>query len=123
MSEKRRSLTANGNVLYQLKTPYRDGTTHVFEPPDFIARLVALVPEPRVNLSRFPGVFAPNSAHRARVTPAKRGTGNEAKAVDEGQLEPLDSQRRLSAYTDPRSVSDGYLTGRSWPILAYRTAT
>ena len=33
VSEKRLSLTAHGNVRYQLKTPYRDGTTHViFEP-------------------------------------------------------------------------------------------
>ena len=29
---------------------YRDGTTHViFEPVDFIAKLAALVPRPRVN--------------------------------------------------------------------------
>ena len=68
------SLTPNGNVRYQLKTPYRDGTTHViFEPLDFIARLAALVPKPRVNLTRFHGVFAPNSKQRARVTPARRG--------------------------------------------------
>ena len=47
----------------------RDGTTHVlFEPLDFIARLAALVPKPRVNLTRFHGVFAPNSQHRAQVT-------------------------------------------------------
>lgn len=33
VSEKRLSLTRGGNVRYQLKTPYRDGTTHViFEP-------------------------------------------------------------------------------------------
>jgi hypothetical protein len=50
-------------------------TTHViFEPLDFIARLVTLVPKPWVNLPRF-GVFAPNSTHRAQVTPAKRGNG------------------------------------------------
>nr|UGK56651.1 hypothetical protein [Escherichia coli] len=42
VSEKRLSLTRGGNVRYQLKTPYRDGTTHViFEPLDFIARLAA----------------------------------------------------------------------------------
>ena len=52
VSEKRLSLTPNGNVQYQLKTPYRDGTTHViFEPLDFVARLAALVPKPRVNLT------------------------------------------------------------------------
>ncbi len=66
----RRKLPISRSVRYQLKTPYRDGTTHViFEPVDFIARLAALVPKPRVNLTRFHGVFAPNSAHRARVTP------------------------------------------------------
>ena len=42
----------------QLKTPYKDGTTHViFEPLDFIARLAALVPKPSANLTRFHGVF------------------------------------------------------------------
>ncbi|MDW3816074.1 transposase [Klebsiella pneumoniae] len=51
-----------------------NGTTHViFEPLDFIAKLAALVPKPRVNLARFHGVFAPNSKHRVQVTPAKRG--------------------------------------------------
>jgi len=86
VSEKRLSLTANGNVRYRLKTPYRDGTTHViFEPLDFIARLAALVPKPRVNLTRFHGVFAPNSKHLALVTPARRGKGNKAKVSDEVQ--------------------------------------
>ena len=83
VSEKRLSLLSNGNVRYELKTPYRDGTTHViFEPLDFIARLVALVPKPRVNLTRFHGVFARNSAHRARVAPSKRGKGNKAGTAD-----------------------------------------
>jgi len=31
-----------------------------------IARLAALVPKPRVNLTRFHGVFAPNSQHRGK---------------------------------------------------------
>lgn len=94
VSEKRLSLTPNGNVRYELKTPYRDGTTHViFEPLDFIARLAALVPQPRVNLTRFHGVFAPNSKHRALVTPAKRGRGNRARVADEP---PTPTQRRAS---------------------------
>lgn len=84
VSEKRLSLTRGGNVRYQLKTPHRDGTTHViFESLDFIARLVALAPKPLVNLTRFHGVFAPNSKHRALVTPAKRGRGSKARVVEE----------------------------------------
>ncbi|MFT4862020.1 MAG: hypothetical protein ACI95C_001233 [Pseudohongiellaceae bacterium] len=78
VSEKRLSLTSTGMVRYELKTPYRNGTTHViFEPMDFIARLAALVSKPRVNLTRFHGVFAPNSKHRVHVTPAKRGRGRK----------------------------------------------
>ncbi len=34
---------------------------------------MALVPKPRVNLTRFHGVFAPNGKHRVLTTPAKRG--------------------------------------------------
>jgi hypothetical protein len=49
----------NGQVRYELKTPWRNGTTHViFEPLDFISRLVALVPKPRVNLTRVTGTVA-----------------------------------------------------------------
>jgi hypothetical protein len=44
---------------YQLKTPYRNGTTHVvFEPLDFMAKLAALIPKPKVNLTRFHGVMS-----------------------------------------------------------------
>jgi hypothetical protein len=44
VAEKRLTVNAQGKVVYLLKTPYRDGTTHVvFEPLDFIARLAALV--------------------------------------------------------------------------------
>jgi hypothetical protein len=54
-------LTSSGQVHYRLKTPYRDGTTHiVLEPVDFIARLAALVPPPRVHTAG----PAPPSARR-----------------------------------------------------------
>ena len=48
VSENRLSLTHQGKVRYQLKTPYRHGRAafgHViFEPVDFMAKLTALVP-------------------------------------------------------------------------------
>ena len=96
VSTKRLSLTRHGKVRYELKTPYDDGTTHVlFEPLDFIARLVALVPKPRVNLTRFHGVFAPNSKYRAWVTPARRGKGRKIKPLDEKQ-DQTPAERRAS---------------------------
>src|SRR5690606_5021220 len=65
VATERLSLTEGGLVRCALKTPYRDGTTHViFEPEDFIARLAALVPKPRAHLTRYHGVFAPASPDR-----------------------------------------------------------
>ena len=53
-----------------MKTPWKDGTTHVsFSPLDFIARLVALIPPPRVNMIRYHGVFAPNFKDRRQIVP------------------------------------------------------
>ena len=76
VASERLALTASGQVRYTLKTPYRDGTTHiVLEPLDLMARLAALVPPPRMHLTRFHGVFAPHSKLRAAVTPAHRGMG------------------------------------------------
>jgi hypothetical protein len=76
VAEPRLSLTERGEVRYTLKTPYRDGTTHVvLQPLDFLARLAALVPRPRVNLTRFHGVLAPNAKWRGAVTPSGRGRG------------------------------------------------
>lgn len=75
-------------MRYELKTPYRGGTTHIiFEPLDFIARLAALVPKPRVNLTRFHGVFAPNSLHRVTIAPSGRGKGSKSHKTTEAGTE------------------------------------
>jgi hypothetical protein len=62
---------------------------------DFIARLAAPVPNPRVNLPRFHGVFAPNSRYRGRVTRAKRGRGGRHCTTEEPE-EPTPAERRAS---------------------------
>ena len=85
VATERLALTSSGQVRYQLKTPYRDGTTHiVMEPLDLMARLAALIPPPRMHLTRYHGVFAPHSRLRARVTPAKRGVGATKPAEQSG---------------------------------------
>jgi Putative transposase len=93
---ERLSLTEGGNVRCALKTPYRDGTTHViFEPEDFIARLAALVPKPRAHLTRYHGVFAPASRDRARVVPRSRAVAaTQAGKCGEGSA--TDRQRSLT---------------------------
>ena len=59
-----------GDVVLQLKSPRRDGTTHIrMSPLEFMQRLAALVPRPRLHLIRFHGVLAPNARLRAAIVP------------------------------------------------------
>ena len=56
--------------MLQLKSAWRDGTTHiVMSPLEFMQRLAALVPRPRLHLIRFHGVLAPNATLRAAIVP------------------------------------------------------
>jgi len=72
IATKHLSVDGRGRVVYRYKQPFRDGSTHVLlEPLDFIARLAALVPRPRLNLTRFHGVLAPNFKHRSRIVPRR----------------------------------------------------
>ena len=58
-----------------------------------IARLVALVPKPRVNLTRVHSVFAPHSKYRARVTTARRGKGRKTRPLEKTQDQNLAEHR------------------------------
>ena len=63
---ERLSQNSTGQVVYELRAPYRDGTTHVvFEPLDFLAKLAALVPRRRANLVRYHGIWH-DCGHRMR---------------------------------------------------------
>jgi len=68
----------------------------IFEPLDFISRLVALVPKPRVNLTRFHGVFAPNRKYRAKVTPATRGKRKKSHSADEADQTPAEKRASMT---------------------------
>ena len=66
----RLSRLPNGRLAYRLKRMWSNGATDVvFEPQDFLARLAALVPAPRVHLTRFHGILAPAAAWRSLVVP------------------------------------------------------
>ena len=56
--------------MLQLKSAWRDGTTHIkMSPLEFMQHLAALVPRPRLHLIRFHGVLAPNARLRAAIVP------------------------------------------------------
>ena len=96
ISEQRLSLASNGNVIVALKTPYDDGTSHVvLSPFEFMGRLAALVPGPRVNLRRFHGVFSPNSKLREFVVPTKPADDVEAEKQFGNKAYSMTWARRL----------------------------
>lgn len=77
VAESRLRKLDNGDVGYFLKTQWNDGTIAVrFSPLEFIEKLVALVPQPRIHLIRYHGVFAPHHSWRAQIVP-KRTVGTQ----------------------------------------------
>src|SRR5207248_518021 len=68
LAQDRVRLRTDGRILVQLKTVWRDGTSHfLFEPIEFLEKLAAIIPRPGVNLLLYHGVLAPRSRWRARV--------------------------------------------------------
>jgi hypothetical protein len=63
----------------------------------YLDALAALVPTPRVDLTRFHGVVAPNSRYRARVTPGKRGRGGRhATTTDPHEAKPAERRAAMT---------------------------
>lgn len=72
---------ADGRLAYRLKTPWRDGTTHVvMERRELLERLAPLIPPPRAHQVRYHGVLAPCASGRDRVVPAASGSKHVASA-------------------------------------------
>ena len=119
VSEQRLSLTPNGNVRYQLKTPYRDGTTHViFEPLDFLARLAALVPKPRVNPGSSPGQ-ALGAAAQTRLWHRQRDLSGLRRAAADHRLH----RRPRGDQEDSRSPREEGRLRSTLPVAALSGAT
>jgi hypothetical protein len=57
-----------GRIALTLRKPLRDGTTHlVFEPLEFIEKLIALIPFPRAHQLRYHGVLGPAAKLRPQI--------------------------------------------------------
>ena len=52
------------------------------EPLEFMERLAALVPRPRLHLIRFHGVLAPNAKLRSKIVPAPAPPATESPSED-----------------------------------------
>lgn len=98
------SIDPDGRVRLALRRPWRDGTRALlFDPLDFLGRLAALTPKPRVNLLLYHGVFAPHAARRRAAVSRPRDTAEGPAANG-------------SAPGPPAGVTSRPDAGRSAPI-------
>ena len=102
VAEDRLSFGPDGSVLVRLKTPWRDGTSHIaLQPLELLEKLAALIPRPYVNLIVYHGVLAPNAKWRGEV-------------VDFGRPQV----EKASSASTPKKVVDSH--NRTWAELMRR---
>jgi hypothetical protein len=102
VAQDRLTLTPDGRVLLTLKSEWADGTTHLlFEPIEFLEKLAALTPRPRINLVLYHGILAPHARARAQVV------AWAAPAATREPPAPDVAERGVSAATTPEPPGAG----------------
>ena len=114
LAVERLSKLPDGRLTYRLKRPWRDGTTDViFEPQDFLAKLAALVPPPRVHFTRFHGILAAAAKWRPLIIPTSdRKPDTPSTTVPPSPPEPsepvktsVEAEAAGAAMTRPRNYT------------------
>ena len=92
-------------MLLELKSEWRDGTKAMcFTPHEFIEKLIAIIPPPRIHGVRFHGILAPSAEDRKKVVPAK------VEQPIQGELFPVKHKNR------PKRASWAELLKRTFQI-------
>ena len=112
IAEMRLEESQDGGIIYRFKKQWSDGTQAVyFTPQEFIEKLVALIPPPRIHLTRFHGVLGPHHRLRAEVVPVQP---KEEPKSDAEVNEAAKSEK--SSPRDPRRLSWSELLKRVFQI-------
>jgi hypothetical protein len=75
LSDDRIEIVAKDRVRIKLKTPWRDGCTHIeMSGLEFMEKLVALIPLSRFHLVRYFGILASAAKNRSKVIPSTENT-------------------------------------------------
>ena len=94
--------TSDGRLAYRLKTPWRDGTTHVvMERRELLERLAPLIPPPRAHQVRYHGILAPCASGRDRIVPGRDAKEPGPHAANDDPWRPVDhSSTRIDRPND-----------------------
>jgi len=98
VAEQRLSLNGTGDVIYKFKKPWDDGTSAIkLTQMEMMERLSALVPRPRVHLTRFHGALGPHYKYRKLIVPKKKEEPGDLEIVGtDGAPEKSPSAKRMS---------------------------
>ena len=97
VAEHRLSLSDSGEVIYKFKKPWDDGTSAIkLTQMEMMERLAALLPRPRVHLTRFHGVLGPHYKYRKLIVPKKKEEPNLEVAGMSDDPEKPASPKRIS---------------------------
>jgi hypothetical protein len=97
IAEMRLQESKDGGIIYRFKKPWSDGTQAVyFTPQEFIEKLVALIPPPRIHLTRFHGVLGPHHRLRSHVVPQQPEEKSAETPSEAGEVKKTRDPRRLS---------------------------
>jgi hypothetical protein len=97
LAQERLTMLPDGRVGVTLVHPWTDGTRAlVFEPLEFLEKLAALVPRPRINLLLYHGILAAHA--RGRVSALGRSVANDVQAGEPATPAlPADNARRAAS--------------------------
>jgi hypothetical protein len=80
LSLDRIDVQRDGRIASRLKLPRRGRTHRVMDPLEFMARLAAQIPHPKLPMIRYHGVFSSRSSWRRLVTPKPPPRASQPKA-------------------------------------------
>jgi len=114
VSEERLKQLPSGDIVLKLKTKYSDGTSHLlFSGLEFVEKIAALVPPPRIHLTRFFGCLAPHAKlRRLQQLPHQLRPRRNPSAPNE---EPGLNSSPESSTSTSRSAATAAASSRSLP--------
>lgn len=89
VADERLRILPSGEIAYRLKREYHDGTSHlIFSPLELMEKLAALVPQPRIHLTRYHGCLGPHAKIRSLIVARKP----EAQAPPQATADPANGE-------------------------------
>jgi len=111
-------------LALRLKTPWRDGTTHILmERRELIERLVPLIPPPRAHQTRYHGILAPCASQRDWVVPGEHPPPEPCRPVNAESPEQRGERMPTTTLEPGKPEAPSQLEDEAWEPRLRREAS